>query len=67
VRLVPARSWKGNVPKNIMQDRISARFELGSPEGRVFEDALLKLGAAEKRGSLIEACGLGLWTCGRLG
>ncbi len=60
VRLVPARTWKGNVPKDIMQTRI--------------EKKLLALGvdlsglprAKEKKGSVLEAAGIALWVMGAL-
>lgn len=69
--LVPARSWKGNVKKDVLQERISKRFDItkgGDPiESAVFHDAVQKIRSAEKRGSVIEAVGIGLWAVGRLG
>lgn len=69
--LVPARSWKGNAPKAVMQDRIVKRFDElagGDPiESSIFTNAMQKIRSQEKRGSLIEAAGIGLWAVGRLG
>lgn len=64
--LVPARAWKGNAPKSVVQERIAKRFVPGTEEHRVFEEALLKIRSVEKRGSVIEAVGLGLWRVKRL-
>jgi len=65
--LVEARSWKGQVDKEIMQARIAKRFPILTPEGIVFDRALSKIRAREKVGSVVEACGIGLFRAGRLG
>lgn len=61
--LIEARIWKGNVPKDKMQDRIWGRL---SPEEKALVDAT-GIKAAAKRGSLLDAIGLGLWVTKRLG
>lgn len=62
VHLVPARKWKGNMPKDKMQERILARLRQHAPK---FIDDLPK--AKEARGSALEAAGLAFWTLGLLG
>lgn len=61
VELYPARSWKGQVDKKIMQARIEKR--LTSAE----QARLPKMRSKDKYGSLLEGIGLGLWIAKRLG
>lgn len=58
---VAPKTWKGNVPKKIMLDRIFLRL---SAEERKIIDAL-KAPKAEKHNA-IDAIGIGLWKLGRL-
>ena len=59
VRLLYAREWKGNVPKDVLQARIEARMR---EEG--FKPELPK--AEEKRGSVLEGIGIGYHVVGRM-
>lgn len=59
-RLVAARSWKGNTPKDIMQARIEQRLR------RFGVDLSGLPRAKEKRGSVLEAGGLAIWAMGLL-
>ena len=63
VELITARTWKGNVPKPVMQARIEKRVREDGLGWRLDEQPKAK----EKRGSVLEACGLALFKLGRLG
>lgn len=59
VHLVVAREWKGNIPKDVLQTRI---VKWMSSIG--FAPELPR--AKEKRGSVLEACGIGQYVLGRM-
>jgi hypothetical protein len=63
VHLLPARAWKGQVPKEVIRDRIEAA--LAQPEREVLKGALAGVNGSVRH-NVYDAVGLGLYALGRL-
>lgn len=61
--LLPAKTWKGQVPKNIIQERVEAA--LGRHEREVLGGALVGVNGSVRH-NVYDAVGIGLYSLGRL-
>lgn len=63
--MVKPRQWKGTVPKEVMTTRIIKRLAVNDAELSLVK--LLEAARGETAHHALDAAGMGLWACGRLG